>query len=158
VQFNPSVVTAIVGGIVALVVALVGIAPNVGQFRRLERVVAMLEKTTDPFGRARLTEMRNRIIQRLEPSDVAKSSKSRVLVRSDIAVRIWGTICGVGLVLDFGGLILMTIRSIQIYGEASISVGIVVLILGTVFSVRASERGDGERAALEAASVTSEKH
>jgi septum formation inhibitor-activating ATPase MinD len=149
VTFNPTIVTAVVGGVVALVVAIVSIAPNFGQLRRLERMVALLEKTNDATGRERLLEMRNVILERLAPTSVpVRECKS---LSTDVLVRMWWSICVVGLGADIAGLILISIKSVQIFAELAIAVGATAGVVGLVYAIRATEGRDRERAEQEAA-------
>ena len=64
---NSVLTTAIIGGVVAIVVATVGIVPNFGRLRRLERIVDIISKVDDDAGRQRLLAIRDRYIASLQP-------------------------------------------------------------------------------------------
>jgi uncharacterized membrane protein YciS (DUF1049 family) len=68
---DPGIVVAIIGGLFALIVALVGLAPHVGRLRRLERIVALIEKFEAGEQRDFLIAERNRIIERMKPKGIS---------------------------------------------------------------------------------------
>jgi hypothetical protein len=66
--FQPSIIAAGLAAISALLAAALGLAPQVGRLRRLERVVTILEKVENKEMRSHLISLRNRLILGLRPS------------------------------------------------------------------------------------------
>jgi succinate dehydrogenase hydrophobic anchor subunit len=91
VEINVGIVSALVAGLVALVVAVLGLIPNIGRLRRLERIAAILEKTTDEEGRRRLLAIRDNLIASVEPK--------RAQPRNQAFVGLLLAAIGYGLVL-----------------------------------------------------------
>jgi hypothetical protein len=94
VEINVGLVSILVSGVVALVVAVLGLVPNVGRIRRLERVTAILKETKDEAGHARLLAVRDRIIAGLGPG--ASSVRNTLIVGSLIATVGYGLVVGAG--------------------------------------------------------------
>jgi hypothetical protein len=69
VERGSAIVTAIIAAITAVLVAVVGLVPNLGRLRKLERVVAILEKIDpgDKDARTPLIHLRDRLIDGLVP-------------------------------------------------------------------------------------------
>ncbi len=65
--FDSVLVAALIAAFAGLVVAIVGLIPNVGRLHRLERVVNILEKVQEESARAPLIALRDRLIESLKP-------------------------------------------------------------------------------------------
>jgi hypothetical protein len=92
VEIDVSFASVLIPGLVALVAAFLGVAPHLGRLRRLERIVAILEKTQDESGRARLLAMRDHIITELETN--ARGERNRVIVGGAIYIAAYASVLG----------------------------------------------------------------
>lgn len=100
-EINVGLVSVLVTGVVTLVVAVLGLLPNFGRMRRLERVVAVLEKTKDAPGRTRLLAVRDRIITELEPS--ATGARNTAFVGLLVSLAGYGLTVGAVISLSVAG-------------------------------------------------------
>jgi hypothetical protein len=96
----PTIVAALISALTALVVAIVGLIPNIGLLRRLERVVSILERVDDDATREAMESLRDRIVKRLSPRRIARNRLLAVGIAVLLAPWAMGSILWLALQTD----------------------------------------------------------
>lgn len=113
-SMSPLLGAALIAAVAGLVVSIVGLIPNLGRLRRLERVVSILEKVEEKKARDPLLAMRDRLIRGLEVRPVER-----------------GRFYVAGLISSIGGIVLLLVASwlFRMFPSPAFVIAVTVVIL-----------------------------
>jgi Flp pilus assembly protein TadB len=87
-SLTPTIIAAVIAAVALLLGAALSRIPERTSLRRLERIIAVLEKVQDPKAQAPLLALRNRLIDEVAPTKTTRSPASRVGIGLDMGALI----------------------------------------------------------------------
>jgi Flp pilus assembly protein TadB len=130
----PTIVAAIIAAVALLLGAVLSRIPERTSLRRLERIIAVLEKVQDPKAKAPLLALRNRLIDEVAPSKTNRSTVSKAGIALDLGALIPIAVSLFILTLGPGARLASTI--VMAFAYLAVAASIVLLIIGGVSEKR----------------------